>query len=482
MKYQWTVLTVTTVGILMSGIDNSILVVGLPKVAAALHSDAEQAVWFTQSYALAGTIMLLLMGRITDIFGRLKIYKAGFIVFTVGSLLVSLSQTADQMIVFRIIQGMGTASLWSSSLALLTDSTPTRELGFSLGINQVAGRIGGIFGLTLSGVILLFFDWRFLFYINVPIGIFGTLWAHLKLKELGTRESGSPIDWFGFAAFSIFLTGITLSLTFAAYGISETGAVVAFLLLASVVSLMAFIVHERRTKFPLLDLSLLRIREFSASTFGVLLSWTSTSSLLLLFSLYLQLVVGVSPFLAGSSLLPAQIAMVVAGPISGRFSDRLGKMPFLVGGLVLASVSAFMFSTVEQVTPYFYVALYLGIFGVGISAFLAPNASLGMAAVPANRRGIASSLRNLSFNVSSSLGFSLAIWLVTLSVPYGVVSSVISSGNAALIPEAYRVAFFSGLRSAYIWLAIMNAFALIPTLIGARKNKNRQIDSKLVNV
>lgn len=463
----------TTVGVLMAGLDTSILIVGLPRVAASLHADAEQAVWFTQSYSLSGTIMLLLMGRITDMFGRLKMYKAGFIIFTVGSLLTSLSQNPAEMIVFRLVQGIGNASLWTNATAMITDSTPSKELGFSLGINQVAGRVGMVLGLTVSGVILLFFDWRFLFYINIPIGIFGIVWAHLRLKDVSTREKGSTVDWFGFATFSIFLTAILFALTFAAYGFAETKSIVVGLLLAGLASFLLFVIQERRTKYPLIDLKVLRIREFSASIFSALLNVISTSSLLLLFSLYLQLVAGQSPFLAGLSLLPAQFAMIASSPLSGRLSDRFGRMPFMLGGLVMTTAAMFLFTQVNQVTLYFFVALFLGLFGAGISIFLAPNAGWGMGVVPANRRGIASSLRNLSFNIGNAVGLSLAVWLITLTVPYDVVSNVVSSGNASLIPVAYKVAFFSGIRTAYIWLGVVNIIAIIAVLAGARLREQR---------
>ncbi|HLQ03416.1 MAG TPA: MFS transporter, partial [Nitrososphaerales archaeon] len=158
MEYKWTVLTVTTVGVLMAGIDGRIVVIGLPQVAAALGADAEQAIWFTQSYVLGSTIALLFIGRVTDIFGRVKVYTLGFTLFTIGSALTSLSQAPEHVIVFRMIQGLGSAVLFTNSAALITDATPVNELGLSLGINQIAYRMGSMLGLTFSGLILTFLD------------------------------------------------------------------------------------------------------------------------------------------------------------------------------------------------------------------------------------------------------------------------------------------------------------------------------------
>src|SRR5437667_968454 len=179
----------------MAGIDSRIVIVGLPQVAASLGADAEQAIWITQAYVLGSTVALLLIGRISDIVGRVKLYTSGFAVFTVGSLLTSLAVDPAQVIAFRAVQGLGSAILFTNSAAMIVDATPADELGLSLGINQVAFRMGSMAGLTLSGIILSFLDWRALFYVNVPIGIFGTVWAHFRLREIGKLERGAPIDW-----------------------------------------------------------------------------------------------------------------------------------------------------------------------------------------------------------------------------------------------------------------------------------------------
>src|SRR3989442_1237436 len=200
----------------MAGIDSRIVIVGLPQVAANLGADAEQAIWITQAYVLGSTVALLLIGRISDIVGRVKLYTSGFAVFTVGSLLTSLAVDPAQVIAFRAVQGLGSAILFTNSAAMIVDATPADELGLSLGINQVAFRMGSMAGLTLSGIILSFLDWRALFYVNVPIGIFGTAWARFRLREIGKLERGAPIDWGGFAAFTVFIMGLLLALTLAA--------------------------------------------------------------------------------------------------------------------------------------------------------------------------------------------------------------------------------------------------------------------------
>jgi MFS family permease len=194
MQYKWIALSVTTVGTLMAGIDTRIVIVGLPTVARALGADVESVVWVSQSYLLASTVGLLLIGRLTDVVGRVRIYNPGFAIFTVGSALASISGNANHLILSRIVQGLGAAMLLTNSAAILTDATPAKQLGTILGINQIAFRVGSVAGLTLSGVIIGFYGWRALFYLNIPIGIFGTLWAHVRLREIATTDTQKKSD------------------------------------------------------------------------------------------------------------------------------------------------------------------------------------------------------------------------------------------------------------------------------------------------
>src|SRR5438128_11547315 len=218
----------------MAGIDSRIVIVSLPQVGASLGADAEQAIWITQAYVLGSTVALLLIGRISDIVGRVKLYTSGFAVFTVGSLLTSLAVDPAQVIAFRAIQGLGSAILFTNSAAMIVDATPADELGLSLGINQVAFRLGTMAVLTLSGIILSVLDWRALFYVNVPIGIFGTAWAHFRLRAVGELERGAPLAGGGFATFTVFIMSLLLALTLAAYGVAETGTVVVLFAVAMV--------------------------------------------------------------------------------------------------------------------------------------------------------------------------------------------------------------------------------------------------------
>ncbi len=460
---------VTTVGVLMAGIDSRIVIVGLPQVAQALHSDAEQDIWITQSYVLGSTVALLLIGRISDVVGRVRLYTSGFGVFTVGSLLTGLALDPNQVIVFRFIQGLGSAILFTNSAAMIVDATPQGELGYFLGINQVAFRMGAMAGLTISGVVLTFFyDWRILFFINVPIGIFGTVWAHAKLREIARLEKGAPIDWLGFLAFAIFISSFLLALTLASYGIGErTAAIVLGIMGGAALGLFVFL--ELRTKHPLLDLRLLRIREFSSGVAAQLLNAIAFGALLLLLSLYFQLILGMTPLVAGLTILPLDISTALLGPISGKLSDRYGYVPFTTGGLGLMSVALYLFSTTDASTPTPHIILYLVLCGAGLATFASPNMSSIMGSVPAERRGIASGFRATFFNLGFVVSLNLAILVLTFTVPYSVVSQIIATGNPLVISGVDRASFVRGLQNTYLWLAVINTLAILPSALRGRR-------------
>ena len=463
----------TTVGVFMAGLDSRIVIVGLPQVAASLGADAEQAIWITQAYVLGSTVALLLIGRVSDIVGRVKLYTSGFGVFTIGSLLTSLAVTPAQVIAFRAVQGLGSAILFTNSAAMIVDATPADELGLSLGINQVAFRMGSMAGLTVSGIILSLLDWRALFYVNVPIGIFGTAWAHFRLREMGKPERGAPIDWGGFATFTVFIFCLLLGLTIAAYGISELPAI-AGLLTTSFVSLAIFVGLERRHPHPLLDLKLLRIREFTGGVVAQLLSAIAFGAVLLLLSLYFQLVLGKKPFEAGLLIIPTDIATLAAGPVSGRLSDKYGHTPFTTTGLALVSLSLFLFSTTDAATPYPSLVVYMLLLGAGLGFFASPNISSIMGSVPPERRGIASGFRATFFNIGFTISLNLAILITTFTVPYALVTQIISAQDPSTISAADRFLFAQGIKTTYLWLAGLNTLAILPSLLRGRRARRQE--------
>jgi len=469
LQYKWTVLTVTTVGVLMSGIDSRIVVIGLPTVAASLRADAEQAIWFTQAYIIGSTVFLLFLGRISDMYGRVKVYNIGFVVFTAGSLITSLSPSPNFFIAARIFQGLGSAALFSNSAAIITDAFSHGELGKALGVNSVAFRAGSMFGLTLSGLILAFFDWRYLFYVNIPVGIFGTLWARSRLREQSEPERPASLDWPGFLTFTSSITFTLLTLTFAAYGLGESNLIGSLAVLA-VASLVTFVSVERRQTNPLLDFGLLRIGEFTGGVLAQLINAMAWGAFILLISLYLQLVKGLAPLQAGIAIVPFDIALLLVGPLSGRLSDRFGTRPFATAGLVVITLSLVAMSTLTPGTTYPTLLAYLITAGAGMGLFMSPNMSSVMGSVPTHRRGVASGLRATFFNVGFVLSFNIVILALTFFIPYAQVTHIISSAGTA---TAQNGAVFSGaLDNVFLVLAAINTAAIVPSLLrGPRVEK-----------
>jgi EmrB/QacA subfamily drug resistance transporter len=464
LEYKWVALTVTIIGIFMVGLDSRIVIVGLPQVAKQLHADPEQAIWITQSYVLTNTLMLLLIGRLSDIFGRIRIYSYGFAIFTIGSALTSLGMNPTEVILFRAIQGFGASLVFANSIAIVTDASPREELGLFVGINQISFRAGALLGLTLSGLILSFFDWRALFYINIPVGIFGTYWARKRLLEVAYLDKNRRIDWVGFALFSVFMLSFMLSLTFSAYGISSLSVVYALLPVAAIF-LTLFVIWQKRISYPLLDLHMFKIRAVTGGVVAVLLNVIAWAAFLLLLSLQFQLVLGQSPLEAGLRILPFEFAFLTVGPLSGRLSDKFGYARFTILGLTLASAGLFLFSTVTITTSYAILSTYMVLLGLGTGFFLAPNLRSVMGSLPIQRRGIGSALVSLFLNLGLTVSLNLAIVLMSLTAPYTVITEAISSLNPSTLSAVDIALFFDSLKSTYFALAIINALAIIPSAL-----------------
>ncbi len=354
--------------------------------------------------------------------------------------------------------------LLTNSTAILTDATPKEELGTILGLNQIAFRVGSVAGLTLAGVILAVADWRALFYINIPIGIFGTLWAHLRLKEISTKDVARKMDWWGFITFTLGITSILLSITFLSYGLSDTRIGLGLAVFGSFL-LIAFVQIESRIEAPILDLRLFKIREFMGGNLAQLLNALAWSGVIIMLSFYLQLVLSMSALQAGLSLLPLEATYAIFGPLSGRLSDKYGTRWFSTIGLIVSSAGFFLLSTVSTGTTYLQLALPLALLGVGNGMFVSPNISSIMGSVPPNRRGVASGFRVTVFNIGLTASSGIAILLITLGLPYSVFSSFIEGLAPASVTATAIEGFVKGFRIAAFVLAIINTIAIIPSFL-----------------
>jgi len=455
LEYKWTVLTVTTVGIFMATLDASIVVVGLPTVIDDLHTSLIAGVWVITGYRLMITILLVAIGRVADIFGRIKIYNTGFAVFTLGSALCGFAPNAELLIIFRLVQGLGAALLFVNSMAIVVDAFPTSELGTAIGINQMAINAGTIAGYTLSGVMIGLFGWRSIFLVNVPVGIFGTLWARERLRELYTVEEREAFDLLGAGLFSTALTIMLLGLTLGDLRSLQTQLLVG----ASIALFIAFVVHELRVRHPVMDLSLFKIRAFTAGNLTNLLNGLAFSALAFLLTLYFQLVKGYSPLQTGLALIPMDLTLILVGPVSGRLSDKYGARGLSTLGLAITSLSLLLFSTFSVDSTLLIITGVLALAGFGIGLFRSPNASSVMGALPSERRGIGAGVRSTILNTSGVVSIPLALAFMTVVIPYDQLSIIIS--QPALETAAEALALLDALRYAFYSFAVINAIAVI---------------------
>jgi EmrB/QacA subfamily drug resistance transporter len=471
LEYKWVVLTVTTVGIFMATLDSSILVVGLPQVVLALNTNLVVGVWFITVYRLMITVLLVGIGRIADLYGRVRMYNMGFAIFTIGSVLSGLSLTAEELLAFRLVQGFGAALLFVNSVAIVTDAFAGEGLGKGIGINQVAINAGTITGYTLSGILIQLFTWRSIFLVNVPIGIFGTYWSHRRLKEISPPTRGEKFDLLGAVSFPSSITLLLVGLTIG----SLTDALNLILIVSSGILIVFFFLVERRTKFPVLDLSLFRIRLFTAGNIANLLSGLAFAGLAFVMTLYFQLVRGYDPLHAGIFLIPLDATLILIGPISGSLSDKWGARGLSTIGLIVAAIGFFVLSLFDQATSYSQIAAGLVLVGFGIGLFRSPNASSVMGSVPASKRGISSGIRATIINTSIVTSIPLVLAFMTADISYAKLVNIIGNVNLVIggkVASGDLAGFLSGLQhSLIVFSVLILASAVFSFLRGPRNDR-----------
>jgi MFS family permease len=433
--YRWVVLSNTTLGVMMATINSSIVIISLPAIFRGIHLDplapgnVGYLLWMLMAYLLVTAVLVVSLGRLGDIRGRVRIYNAGFAVFTAGSVALALDPLgggggALWLIAWRVVQGVGGAMLLANSTAIVTDAFPSTQRGLALGINQVAALAGSFIGLV-GGGLLAEWSWRAIFFVSVPVGIAGTVWAYHSLHELGRRVAGR-IDWAGNLTFGVGLTAVLGAITYGIqpYGGSAEGwgnPLVVGGLAGGAVLLVGFCAVELRSRTPMFDLRLFRIRAFAAGNAAVLLAAIARGGLQFMLIIWLQ---GIwlplhgydfvdTPLWAGIYLLPLTFGFLAAGPLSGHLSDRHGARAFASGGLVLCALSFAGLLLLPVNFDYRLFALLLALNGIGSGMFSAPNTTAIMNAVPATRRGSAagmvSTFQNAGMTLSIGVFFSLMI-------------------------------------------------------------------------
>jgi MFS family permease len=481
----------------MSALDGSIVLISLPAIFRGIHLDPLSAgnvsylLWMIMGYRLIQAVLVVTVGRLGDMFGRVKIYNAGFVVFTAASIMLSFDpyrggHGALWLIAWRVPQAIGGSMLTANSAAILTDAFPVEQRGLALGINQVAALAGQFIGLTAGGL-LAALDWRAVFWVNVPVGVFGTVWAYRKLRDDGERQPGR-IDWWGNVTFAVGLGAVLVAITdgiqpYHGHSMSWTNPAVFGLLVGGVILLVAFALIEKSVRDPMFQLSLFRIRAFTAGNAASLAASIARGGLQFVLIIWLQGIwlplhgynYSATPLWAGIFLLPMTAGFLVSGPIAGYLSDRFGARAFATAGMLVFGGSFIGLMLLPINFPYWAFAALIAANGVGSGMFGAPNSSAIMSSVPANQRGVASGMRSTFQNSGTALSigafFSLMIIGLASSLPKTLtnglqqqgVSHTIAHQIGALPPVSSLFAAILGVNPIQHLLAPSGALATLPT-------------------
>ncbi len=465
MQYKYTVLTNTTIGAFMSQLDGNIVLIALPTITRSLNASAFEALWVLMGYILMTAVLLLAFGRLADMYGKVRLYNLGFAVFTIGSGLCSLSINGGMLVFFRLLQGVGAALIWANNAAILTDAFPPNERGRAIGVNLVAGISGSVIGLILGGILTVALGWQSIFWINLPIGAFATFWAYKKLRELGTVHH-ERIDLPGNVLFAGGLTAFLVGLTLGAlsgYTLVDVASMGAGLLMVC-----GFVYVELHSRTPLMDLTLFKIRAFSAGIFSNFLASIARSGVSLVLTIYFQGVLIYDAFKAGLALIPFAVAFVSLGPLSGYLSDKYGPRFFTTTGLSISTAGLIGLALIPVNVSYTVLALLMVLVGAGGGMFVAPNISSIMSSAPVTRRGVASGMSATLVTTGALLSLSISFAVLATSIRINVLQAIFAGLPLPSGATPSVDLFIGPMHTIFLIMAIMSLVAIVPSALRGR--------------
>jgi MFS family permease len=487
-SYKWVALFVSTLGMLMATIDGSIVLISLPDIFRGIGlnplepGNSFYLLWMILGFLVVTSVLVVSLGRLGDIYGRVRTYNLGFAVFTFFSLLLSITWLTGHpggiwLIVMRIFQGVGAAMLMANSAAILTDAFPPERRGMAMGINQAAAMSGSFIGLVLGGI-LAPINWRLIFLVSVPVGLLGTVMGYLMLRELSPRRP-ARIDWWGNITFAVGLIAIMVGIT---YGIEPYGShtmgwtspLVLSCLIGGVILLGIFCLIETKVAEPMFRLQLFKIRAFSAGVIASLLASLSRGGLMFMLIIWLQ---GIwlplhgytfsrTPLWAGIAILPLTMGFLIAGPISGVLSDRFGARPFATGGMIGSAVGFGLLELLPVNFPYLVFAVLLFFTGLSMACFGSPNRAGVMNSLPAEHRGVGAGMNTTFMNSGQVLSIGIFFTLMIIGLMSSLPANLLHGLTAHGVPTgvADQVAHLSPVSTLF---AAFLGYDPVQHLIGA---------------
>ena len=453
--YKWWALSTTSLGMLLATINSGTLIIALPDLERSLHTTLLQLVWVILAYMIASTVLVLTAGRLSDLFGRKNAYVGGLLIFALASLGAGFSGSGTELILWRILQGVGGAFLFANAAAIVTDAFPREQLGLAMGTNTMVAAIGLTLGPVLGGA-LVAISWHWVFWFNVPLGLGGALWAWLIVRELVSRDTVRGFDLLGTTTFVVGLTGLV-------YGISRGGLsgwgdpLVIGSLVAAALLLPLFVGIESRVRAPMLDLAIFRNRLFAAATGAAFINGLSRFALMFVFVFYFQGPQGDDPITAGVKLTPMALGMLVSSPLAGIWADRRGSRTLAALGMLVSAGALFGMTTLQTHSPYWQSSLWLAIVGIGSGMFNSPNTAAMMGTVPVQRRGIAAGARTMLQNTGAVISIAFVLAVITAAVPKPVLFKIFS-GLAKGLGPAQLDPFIHNMHTA---LAVLGVTSLV---------------------
>jgi EmrB/QacA subfamily drug resistance transporter len=464
--YEWVALSVTTLGALLAALQGSALLIALPDILVGLDASFLTIMWVLLGYLLITTALVPVIGRLADMFGRKNLYNAGFLVFTLGSLLAGLSQQqfhGTDLLIARMIQGVGGALLLTNSTAIVTDAFKSGRVGLGLGVNQIAAAAGFVLGPVVGGL-LTAISWRWVFLFNVPIGIFGSIWGILRLREPVKLPAKQHFDWFGSLSFTVGLGLFLMALSMVAFP-SWGWTIIYICFVVGPAMLIAFIFFELRAPEPMLNVRLFKDRLFTFANLANLLNGVARGAVLFLLIFFLQGPYGKDPLTAGLMMAPFGLAFMLIGPMSGYLSDHHGPRVLGTIGLIVSAIGLAGLATVTDRTPFWELAVWMALMGGGSGFFSSPNTSAIMTSVRPEQRGMAAGVRMMLAYTGQMLSIAIAFPLVLAKIPQDVMMKIFIYGGGMGSEPAALATFLHGIHLAFIISAVMSVVAAVASML-----------------